>query len=76
MLTVEEIRKMSEKELLEELRRSKLDLLKARLGVASRQMKETSKLKALRKYIARIKTFKRMLKIEQAPENPKSAVIK
>ncbi|MFA6521555.1 MAG: 50S ribosomal protein L29 [Candidatus Gracilibacteria bacterium] len=76
MFTVEEIKKLSEKDLLEEIRKSKFELLKTRLGISSRQSKETSKLKELRKYIARIKTFKRMLKIEQAPENPKSDVIK
>lgn len=76
MLSLDEIQKMTEKELEEELRKSGFDLLKLRLGVSSRQTKETSKLKLLRKYIARIKTLKRMLKTEQIKENPKSAVTK
>ncbi|MBI2638930.1 50S ribosomal protein L29 [Candidatus Peregrinibacteria bacterium] len=76
MVSTDELQKMTEKELEEELRKSGLDLLKLRLGVASRQTKETSKLKLLRKYIARIKTLKRMLKIEQIKENPTSAVTK
>lgn len=76
MLSLDEIQKMTEKELEEELRKSGFDLLKLRLGVSSRQTKETSKLKLLRKYIARIKTLKRMLKVEQIKENPKSAVTK
>lgn len=76
MLSLDELQKMTEKELEEELRKSGFDLLKLRLGVSSRQTKETSRLKLLRKYIARIKTLKRMLKMEQIKENPKSAVTK
>jgi ribosomal protein L29 len=76
MVALDELKKMTDKELEEELQRSGLDLLKLRLGVSSRQIKETSKLKALRKYMARIKTLKRMLKVEQIKENPKSAVTK
>ncbi|GEM_PF-5696671 len=75
MVTLDELKKMTHKELDEEFQKSKLNLLKLRLGVSTRQQKETSKLKDLRKYIARIKTLKRMLKIEQIKENPKSAVI-
>lgn len=76
MISLDELQKMTEKELEEELRKSGFDLLKLRLGVSSRQTKETSKLKLLRKYIARIKTLKHMLKIEQIKENPTSAVTK
>ena len=76
MITKEEILKMNEKELGEELQKSKLELLKMRLGLASRQFKETSKFKILRKYIARIKTLKRMRKLDVVPENAKSAVTK
>lgn len=75
MLTAEELKKMTNKELKEEFQKAKLNLLKLRLGVFSRQEKETSKLKGLRKYIARIKTLKRLLSLEQAKENPTSSVI-
>lgn len=57
MITFEELKHLNERELNEELRKSKIDLLKIRLAVAAKQSKETSKLKALRKYIARIKTI-------------------
>lgn len=76
MITLDELKHMTEKELLEEYKKSKLELLKLRLRVSARQNKETSKLKELRKYIARIKTLKRMREMEQAPENPTSPVIK
>lgn len=72
----DELRKMNEKELEEELKKAKIDLLKLRLSVASRQSKETSQLKELRKYIARTKMLKRMLALEQIKENPKSSVTK
>lgn len=75
MVTLDELKKMSQKELDQEFQKSKLDLLKLRLGVSTRQQKETSKLKDLRKYIARIRTLKRMLEVEQIKENPKSTVI-
>jgi ribosomal protein L29 len=76
MHPLDELRKMNEKELEEELKKAKIDLLKLRLNVASRQTKETSQLKELRKYVARMKMLKRMLALEQIKENPKSSVIK
>lgn len=76
MHPLDELRKMNEKELEEELVKAKTDLLKLRFAVSTRQSKETSKLKELRKYIARMKSVKRMLEIEQIKENPKSSVIK
>lgn len=76
MITLDELKRMNPKELAEEIKKAKIDLLKLRLTVASRQSKETSKLKGLRKYVARMKTLKRMLEIEQIKENPKSPVTK
>lgn len=76
MHPLDELKKYREKELEEELKKAKTELLKLRLSVANRQTKETSKLKGLRKYIARIKTIQRLLEIDKIKENPKSAVIK
>lgn len=76
MIELEELKHMTTKELEEEMQKSKFDLLKLRMAVASRQSKDTVKLKALRKYIARIKTMKSVMRREKAPENAKSAVIK
>lgn len=76
MHPLDELIKLNQKELEEELEKSRIDLFKLRIAVSSRQTKETSKLKGLRKYIARIKTLKRMLEIEQIKENPKSLVTK
>lgn len=76
MYNLDELIKMAGKELEEEMQKAKLDLLKLRLAVTSRQSKDTSKLTALRKYIARIKTIRRMRELEQVKENPQSQVIK
>ncbi|MBI2453928.1 50S ribosomal protein L29 [Candidatus Peregrinibacteria bacterium] len=76
MLTTDELKKMTDKELENESKKYAVEHLKFRLAVAARQSKETSKLKNLRKYIARIKTMKRMLELERVKENAKSSVIK
>lgn len=61
MLPLEDLRKLNAKELEEEVQKSKIELLKLRLSVAARQNKETSKLKGLRKYVARINTIKHLM---------------
>lgn len=76
MVELEELKKMSLRELEEEFQKSSFDLLKLRMAVASRQSKETAKLKALRKHIARIKTIQLTMKVERPKENPKSSVTK
>lgn len=61
MLTLEELKKLPLKELAEELKKTTGEMIKAKLALASRQSKKTSGIKPLRKYIARIKTVKRLL---------------
>lgn len=57
MHTYEELKKMPAAELKQERENCKLELMKKRLAIASRQDKNTSKLKTLRRYIARIETI-------------------
>lgn len=76
MIPLNELKSLNDKELETELKKADLDLLKLRLAVSSRQSKETTKLTALRKYVARIKTLKRIMKKERPVENPQSAIIK
>lgn len=76
MITLEELKQMKKTELSSELKRAYIELYKLSLAVTSRQSKETAKLKALRKYIARVKTLKQMMKREQAKTSPKSSVTK
>ncbi len=70
MISIEELKSMNQKELNEELKKAKLELLKVRLAVASRQSKESSKIKSLKKHIARVKMLKNSLAMEQIKENP------
>lgn len=74
MVTTDELKNMKNEELESELKRAYIELYKLSIAVTSRQSKETAKLKALRKYIARIKTLKRMLSVEQAPEKTSSSI--
>jgi ribosomal protein L29 len=76
MVTLDELKLMKTSELNHEHEKASYELLKLRMALASRQSKETSKVKALRKYIARINTIKRFMKVERAPENKKSAITK
>lgn len=76
MQTQEDIKKLNDKELNEEINKAQFDLVKLRMAVSSRQSTSTAELKALRKYIARIKTIQRMRKMDQAPVKPAGNVIK
>lgn len=62
MYSNEELKKLGAKELDEELKKITLELLKLRLALSSRQSKETSKLKLLRKYVARMKMYRHITK--------------
>lgn len=57
MIASEELKKMTRKELEEEVKKASHELLKLRFALAGRQSKETAKVKAYRKYIARLKTL-------------------
>jgi large subunit ribosomal protein L29 len=65
MLTKQEIRQLQEKEIKEELDKLSRELAKAKIEHASRTLKETHKLRALKKQIARIKTIQHESKKEQ-----------
>lgn len=76
MYTTEELRKLADKEMRQELEKAQFELLKIKLAVQSKQEKNTAKLQNMRTYVARIKTIKREMEMEAAPENPKSTVTK
>lgn len=56
MLTNQELRQLPNKELQEELARSARELMKAKIDHKSGTLKETHKLKELKRAIARMKT--------------------
>jgi len=57
MQTIQELRQLSNGEIQEELKKSSRELMKARLEHATGTLKETHKLKSLRRYIAQLKTI-------------------
>lgn len=61
MMTNEELQKMSEGELQKELTDATAKLVKHKMAIQTRESLATSQLNHLRKYVARIKTFKRQL---------------
>lgn len=64
MLTKEELKKLSEKDLDAEITEAHAKLIKINVALHSREDKAVSQLKILRKYIARIKTYKHQLQAE------------
>jgi large subunit ribosomal protein L29 len=56
MLTKQELRQLQPKELNEEMTKSSRELMKARMEHSSQTLKETHRLGALKRHIARIKT--------------------
>ena len=56
MLTNQEIRKLSIKDLNEELKKARMELTKSQLLNSVNQLKEVHILKQQRKYVARLKT--------------------
>jgi|WetSurMetagenome_2_1015567.scaffolds.fasta_scaffold422281_2 large subunit ribosomal protein L29 len=56
MLTKQELRQLQPKEITEELTKTSRELIKARMEHSSQTLKETHRLSALKKHIARIKT--------------------
>lgn len=76
MLTKEEIRKLSDKDLDAEIAEANAKLVKLSVSLNSRETKSVAQLKILRKYIARIKTIKRELDIPEAKEATNTAATK
>lgn len=76
MIDLEELKRLSSKELDLELKKTLTDLLRLRMAIATKQSTETSKIRRLRRYIARVRTLKNALKEDTLKENPKSSVTK
>lgn len=66
MLTIQEIKSLSDKELYAELSKSKRELLKLKLAVKMGQEKATHKVTAMKKYIAVIMTTMRTFEIDKS----------
>ena len=68
MLTLQEIRQLSEKALTEEITSAENDLLKIQFDIRNGSSKESHKIRQLKKYVARLKTLQKELKVESPIE--------
>lgn len=71
MLTLDELTKLSVKELDQELNKAVKDLFKIRFEVNTGSSKANHEIRKLRKYRATIKTIKKQYEIEEKKDNEK-----
>jgi ribosomal protein L29 len=59
MLTIQELRQLSDQDVLQEMEKASKELLKIRMDLEGGYAKESHKAKQLKRYIARMKTIQR-----------------
>lgn len=64
MLTKQEIRQLGNKEMMDELQKTRRELLKSQFDVRNGTNKETHMVKNLKRYIARLQTISKEMKID------------
>ena len=69
MQPIQELKSLPKKDLMEELEVAKKEMFKIRIGVRSRNLKDSSSAGKQKKYIARIKTTLREIELEEAVKN-------
>lgn len=69
MLSIQELRSSTQKELLQELTNAEKQLLQIRMGVKTKHQKDTSLIKKTKATIARIKSLLREMELEEAVKN-------
>jgi ribosomal protein L29 len=69
MLTIQELRSSTDKELMEELQKAQNELMQIRIGIATRQEKDTSIKGRKQRYVATIKTVLKEIQLEEAVKN-------
>jgi len=67
MLSLQEIRQLGTKDMMEELQKARRDLLKIQFDVRNGTSKEVHMVKNLKRYIARLQTVAKELKVELKP---------
>jgi ribosomal protein L29 len=72
MLTKQEIRQLGNKEMMEELLKSRRELLKSQFEVRNGTSKEVHVVKNLKRYIAQLQTLAQEMKLEIKPGMSKS----
>lgn len=66
MLSVQELRSSTGKELLQELAKAQTDLQQIRIAVRTKHEKDTGKVKKQRHYVAQLKTILKEIELEAA----------
>lgn len=66
MLSIQELRSSTKKELLEELKNMRSEMLKIRITCKTKSLKDSSKSNKQRRYIAQIKTIIKELDLEES----------
>jgi len=72
MLTKQEIRQLGNKEMTAELQRTRRELLRSQFDVRNGSSKEAHVLKDLRRYVARLQTIAKEMKIDMKPTMSKA----
>ena len=68
MLSIQELKSSTRKELLEELKNARNEMVRVRIGVKTKSLKDSSLANKQKKYVARIKTALRELDMEEMVE--------
>lgn len=69
MLSKQELKSSTRKELLDELTEAQATMMKKRITTKTKHEKDTSSVKKQRRHIARTKTFLRDMELEEAAKN-------
>jgi ribosomal protein L29 len=68
MLSIQELKSSTKKELLEELKNARNEMVRVRIGVKTKSLKDSSLANKQKKYIARIQTALKELDMEEMVE--------
>jgi len=71
MLSSQEIKSLTKKEVLKELETAREELMKKRITVKTKHEKDTSSVNKLKKLVARLSTALREMELEEMVENSK-----
>ena len=69
MLSIQELKSSTRKELLSELEKARKELLRIRVGVKTKNVKDSSLVGKQKDYIARMLTTLREIELEEITEN-------
>ncbi len=75
MLTIQELRSSTKKELLQELDKTRKDFLKIRINVKTKHEKDQSKVGKIKRYVAQILTALKEVEAEEAKKPAKKETV-